>query len=131
MEERNLNGEKVLFCINGHDHGGDCKVINDIYYYTLNSMSYIWHGTKEVFSYSNEIHKQYPYLKDLILYEEALHIIVNIDDNMNVSIEGMNGHYQKHSPNDIGLETTWNGVSIQAKTPSVYIKMKKPPKCTL
>lgn len=39
LEERNLNGRKILFCINGHDHGGDCKVINNIYYYTLNSMS--------------------------------------------------------------------------------------------
>lgn len=124
LEERNLNGRKILFCINGHDHGGACKVINGIYYYTLNSMSYIWHGIKEVFSYSDEIHKLYPYLKDLILYKEALHIIVNIDDDMNVSIEGMNGHYQKHSPKDIGIGNTWNGVSIEAKTPSVYIKMK-------
>lgn len=88
-------------------------------------MSYIWHGTKEVFSYSNEIHKRYPYLKDLILYKEALHIIVNIDDDMNVSIEAMNGHYESHSPKDIGLETTWNGVSIEAKTTSLYIKMKR------
>ena len=41
---------------------------------------------------------------------------------MNVSIQGINGHYQKHSPSDIGLTNKWNGVSIEAKTPSVYIK---------
>lgn len=122
LEESNLNGSKILFCINGHDHGGNCKVINDIYYYTLNSCSNIWHGTKDVFNYSKKIHKQYPNLKDLILYKEALHIIVNIDEEMNVYIEGVDGHYQKHSPNDIGLGTTWNGVSVEAKTPSVYIK---------
>lgn len=125
LEERNLSGRKILFCVNGHDHGADCKVINNIYYYTLNSTSYIWHGTKEVFNYSYEIHKKYPYLKDLILYKEALHVIVNIDNEMNVSIEGINGNYQKHSPNDIGLTKTWNGVSIEAKTPSEYIKMEK------
>ena len=51
LEKRNLKEKKILFCINGHDHGGGCEVINDIYYYTLNSMSYIWHGTKEVFNY--------------------------------------------------------------------------------
>jgi len=51
--------------------------------------------------------------------------IVDIDDEMNVSIEGINGHYQKHSPNDIGLTNTFNGVSIEAKTPSVYIKMER------
>ena len=125
LEERNRNGNKILFCVNGHDNGISYKIINNIYYYTLNSSSYIWHGTKEVFSYSKDIHKQYPYLKDLILYKEALHIIVDIDDNMNVSIEGINGHYQKHSPSDIGLTNTWNGVSIEAKTPSIYIKMEK------
>jgi hypothetical protein len=123
LEERNLNGNKILFCVNGHDHGGNYKLINNIYYYTLNSSSYIWHGTKEVFNYSKETHEQYPYLKDLILYKEALHIIVDIDDDMNVSIEGIDGHYQKHSPYDIGLTSTWNGVSIEAKTPSLYIKM--------
>lgn len=122
LEERNLKGNRILFCPNGHDHGGDCKVINNIYYYTLNSSSYIWHGTKDVFNYSKETHKKYPYLKDLIIYKEALHVVVNIDDEMNVSIEGINGNYQKHSPWDIGLSNTWNGVSIEASTPSVYIK---------
>ncbi len=125
LEKGNQNGSKVLFCINGHDHGGACKIMNGIYYYTLNSSAYIWHGTKDVYRYPKEIHEKYPYLKDLILYKEALHIIVTIDEEMNVYIEGVDGHYQKHSPNDIGLGTTWNGVSIEAKTPSVYIKMEK------
>lgn len=44
LEKRNSNGKKVLLCMNGHDHGDNVKVINGIYYYTLNSMSYIWHG---------------------------------------------------------------------------------------
>lgn len=124
LEAANSDGRKILFCINGHDHGAHLNVINNIHYYTLNSCSYIWHGTKDIFSYSEEIHRQYPYLKDLILYEEALHIIVNIDDNMNVTIEGMEGHYQKHSPADIGLGDTWNGVSIKAETTSLFIKME-------
>ena len=125
LEERNLKGRKILFCVNGHDHGSDCKTINNIHYYTVNSTSYIWHGTKEVFNYSHEVHKKYPYLKDLILYKEALHVIVNIDNEMNVSINGINGNYQKHSPKDIGLTDTWNGVSIEAKTLSKYIKMER------
>ncbi|WP_271814609.1 hypothetical protein [Clostridium beijerinckii] len=89
--------------MNGHDHGDNVKVINGIHYYTLNSMSYIWHGIKETFNCSNEIHKKYPYLKDLILYEEPLHVIVKIDDNMNVQIDGMEGHYQNVTPKDIGM----------------------------
>lgn len=121
LEDRNSKKKKVLFCMNGHDHGDDIKFINGIHYYTLNSMSYIWHGIKETFNYSQEIHKRYPYLKDLILYEEPLHVIVTIDDNMNVQIHGMEGHYQNISPQDIGMGNIWNGVSIKPRTSSLYI----------
>ena len=38
-----LEKRKVLFCMNGHDHGDGCTIINGIPYITLNSMSYIWH----------------------------------------------------------------------------------------
>lgn len=82
LEKRNSNGNKVLLCMNGHDHGDNVKAINGIYYYTLNSMSYIFHGIKETFNYSKEIHERYPYLKDMILYEEPLHVIVTIDENI-------------------------------------------------
>jgi predicted MPP superfamily phosphohydrolase len=121
LEQRNCKGKKVLFCMNGHDHGDDVKVRNGIHYYTLNSMSYIWHGIKETFNYSKEIHDQYPYLKDIILYEEPLYAIVTIDENSNVQINGVNGHYQNVTPKDIGLENKWNGVSIEPKTSSLYI----------
>lgn len=120
LERQNKNRKKVLLCLNGHDHGDDVKLINGIYYYTLNSASYIWHGVKEVYAYSNEIHEKYPYLKNMILYEEPLHIIISIDNEMNVRIDGMNGHYQKVTPKEIGLESTWNGVSIEPKTTSLF-----------
>lgn len=107
-----FQGRNVLFCMNGHDHGDDCKVIEGIAYYTLNSMSYIWHGTKEVFSYSEEVHKKYPYLKDMILYQEPLHCVVEIEEN-HLRIQGMSGHYQTISPMDVGIGKVWNGVSIE------------------
>ena len=124
LEQRNSNGKKVLFCMNGHDHGDDINFFNGIHYYTLNSMSYIWHGIKETFNYSNEIHEQYPYLKDLILYEEPLHIIITIDENMDVQIDGMEGHYQNVTPKDIGMGSRWNGVSIEPQTSSLYIDVR-------
>jgi calcineurin-like phosphoesterase family protein len=124
LEERNQKGKKVLLCMNGHDHGDDVKAINGIHYYTLNSMSYIWHGIKETFSYSEEIHRKYPYLKDLILYQEALHIIVSIDEDMNIEINGVEGHYQNITPSDIGIGNTWNGVSIEPRTSSLHIDYK-------
>jgi Icc-related predicted phosphoesterase len=124
LEKRNCNGKKVLLCMNGHDHGDDAKIINGIHYYTLNSMSYIWQGIKETFNYSEEIHNQYPILKDLILYQEALHVIVTIDETMNIQINGIEGHYQNITPYDIGMGNTWNGVLIEPRTSSMYIGYK-------
>ena len=67
--EKNNGERQVLLCINGHDHGCDVKQINGIYYYTLNSASYIWQNVKEIYSYGEDVHKNYPYLKNMILYK--------------------------------------------------------------
>jgi predicted phosphodiesterase len=121
LEKSNSSGKRVLLCMNGHDHGDDVKIINGIHYYTLNSMSYIWQGIKETFNYSEELHNQYPSLKNLILYQEALHVFVTIDNNMNIQITGMEGHYQNITPGDIGIGNTWNDVLIEPRTSSFYI----------
>ncbi|MFA9375990.1 MAG: metallophosphoesterase [Lachnotalea sp.] len=110
-----ISSKKTIMSINGHDHGTDCKVISGVPYYTLNSMSYIWHGLREVYPYSNLIHKEYPYLKDMILYKEALYCIVEINDDK-VKIKGMKSEYQCTTPEDVGIcDRKWNGVSIEAK----------------
>lgn len=124
LEQRNKDEKRVLFCMNGHDHGDDSTNINGIDYYTLNSMAYIWHGTKETYNYSKEIHQKYPHLKDLILYEEPLHILVTIDEGMNVQIDGFEGHYQNITPQEIGIGNTWNGISIAPRTSSRFISTR-------
>jgi predicted phosphodiesterase len=111
-----LSTRKTILCMNGHDHGQECNIIQNIPYYTLNSMSYIWHGLKEVYSYNKDIHKQFPFLKDMILYKNALHCIVEIGDH-DVNIFGMKSDYQSITPENVGiLNRVWNGVSIQPNT---------------
>ncbi|MGC6174995.1 metallophosphoesterase family protein [Lacrimispora sp. 38-1] len=108
-----LSSRKILMCMNGHDHGDDYKVVNGILYFTLNSMSYIWHGMKDTLVYHHDIYKEYPFLKDLILYRDALHCIVEIYEDK-LKIKGIKGEYQSISPSDVGIEDMqWNGVSIQ------------------
>ncbi len=110
-----LSSRKAILCMNGHDHGTDYKVIGGIHYYTLNSMSYIWHGLKEVYPYGDEIHSKYPYLKDLILYKDALHSIVEIDNDY-IRIVGMESDYLSTTPEDVGISNRkWNGVSIEPR----------------
>lgn len=122
LEDRNAAGKRILFCMNGNDHGDRVAVINDIVYYSLNSASYIWHGVKETYNYPKAVHEKYTHLKHMILYEQPLHIIVTIDGERNVTIEGMDGRYQNVSPQDVGIGDSWNGVSIKPKTSSLYIR---------
>jgi len=120
LEKRNAEGKKILFCMNGHDHGDAVHFINGIHYYALNAASYVWQP-KGIFKYSQEIHNKFPHLQNYIVYEDALHIIVDIDAEMNVTIRGMESRYQRTTPKDVGMGCTWNGVSIKPQTSSLYI----------
>lgn len=123
IEKVNESNKRVLLCMNGHDHGWAVKKIGKTFNYSLNAMSYIWVGPQyEHFSYSQEIHKKYPYLKDLVLYKQGLFAIVTISDNGDIKIKGMNGDYQNVSPHELGLGDTWNGRSIQPIVPSFSAK---------
>lgn len=121
LEEENKKGKKILLCMNGHDHGSHVKELNGINYYTLNSCSYIWHGEKQIFAYPQQVHENYSCLTDMILYREPLHIIMTIDEKMNISITGMKGHYDTITPQDVGIGNKWNGVSIKPETISLNI----------
>lgn len=109
----NNTGKKVLLCVNGHDHGDSLEKIGETYYFGLNAMSYIWCGPEhEHFCYSEEIHKQYPFLKDMILYKDGLYAIVTIGEDGHINIKGMRGEYQNISPREAGLGYMWNGRCI-------------------
>ena len=112
----------MLLCINGHDHGCDVKQINGIYYYTLNSASYLWQNVKETFPYGEDIHAVYPYLKNMILYKQALHCVITIDNTGNAVIEGVEGNYLTVSPESIGMSSMWNGVRVMPGTLSIEMK---------
>ena len=107
-----LEKNKTLLVMNGHDHGNDLKTVNNIPYFTVNSMSYIWHG-RETYAYSKEVHNKYPFLKNLILYKSPLYCIVEIED-ANIKICGTKSGYQVITPEDVGIVgRRWNGVSIE------------------
>jgi hypothetical protein len=120
LENCNSEKKKVLFAMNGHDHGDNIRLINGINYYTLNSASHVWQP-KEIYKYERDVHNRFPYLKNYIMYKDALHIIVCVNDQMSVDIQGMESEYQKVMPEDVGLNRTWNNVSILPRTSSLHI----------
>lgn len=86
-EIRNLfRGKDVLLCMNGHDHGDEFVVVDDIPYYTVNSATYVWCGSQIVSS--EKLKEKYGYLHGMLLYKQALYVDVQIDDN-EIRIQGM------------------------------------------
>jgi hypothetical protein len=58
----------------------------------------------------------------MILYKQALHCIITIDDIGNIVIEGVEGDYLTVSPASIGMGSMWNGVHVMPSTLSMEIK---------
>lgn len=109
-----LEKRQTVLVMNGHDHGDDLKIINGIPYFTVNSMSYIWHD-REKFAYSKDIHNEYPFIKNMILYKSPLYCVVEMEDE-NVKIYGTESDYQTITPEDVDIVgRRWNGVSIEPK----------------
>ncbi len=106
-----LESRNVLLCMNGHDHGDQYWEINGITYFTLNSASYIWHGTREIYSYAPEIHEKYRWLKYIIMYDRPLYATVTIDEEK-LTVKGMSCEYQTVSPKDAGIGYKWNGIRL-------------------
>lgn len=122
ISRTNSSGKKVLLCLNGHDHADSIRKMGETYYFGLNSMSYIWFGPEyEHFCYPAEIHKKYPYLKDMVLYREGLYAIITITEQGCIEIEGMEGHYQTISPEELGIKGKWNGRAITPNISSLKI----------
>lgn len=117
-----LAGKDVLLCMNGHDHGDDCRVVDGIPYFTLNAMSSAWCGKGLGLPYyDEEMHRRWPALKDLIAYRDPLYAIVEIEGRA-VRIYGRESGYQRFAPEDVGMERKWNGISIESRVSDFYFE---------
>ena len=117
-----FRSKDVLLCMNGHDHGDDCRVVDGIPYFTLNAMSSAWCGKGLGLPYyDEEMHQRWPALKDLIAYRDPLYAIVEIEGRA-VRIYGRESGYQRFAPEDVGMERKWNGISIEPRVSDFYFE---------
>jgi len=76
----------VLLCINGHMHRDAIRILDNVCYWELNSVSYDW---------VDEAHDYYPkeecdaikYLKHTLVYNDPLYAVVTLEGNM-ITIKG-------------------------------------------
>lgn len=95
--------KKVIACFNGHNHRDECRQINGIYYIQINSMSYFWMGGDyQHVRYSEEIDKEYPWIKYTVPYRDPLFALVTLESDGTIRIEGTRSEWVGPSPWDVG-----------------------------
>lgn len=105
LEDENSKAgfSKVIACFSGHHHTDYCVQINGIYYIQINSMSYSWLGDKyKTIRYSEEIDKQFPWIKYTVPYGDPLYAIVEISKN-ELKITGKQSYFVEPTPEDLGV----------------------------
>lgn len=95
---------KVVACFTGHHHRDYTRTINGIHYAQINSASYYWLGGNYLtVRYSEDIDKQYPYIKYTVPYKDPLFAMVTVDPRRGfLTIEGRTSEFVGPSPWDLG-----------------------------
>lgn len=106
---------KVIACFNGHSHVDGVKVIDDIYFIDINSMSYYYMGPQyKVTRYSEEITDKYKILSQSAPYLDPLFAIVSISPGL-MSIQGNETEYVGPTPMDCGYGNVYSGHLVVPK----------------
>ncbi len=94
---------KVIACFNGHTHFDFAEEVNDIWYITINSMSYQWMGEAYThIRYSEEIDEKFRWIKYTAPHKEPLFTIVEISSEGFIKIDGKETEWVGPSPWEVG-----------------------------
>ena len=105
LEEANeaAGRRKVVACFSGHHHIDYCTRINGIHYIQINSMSNYWLGGDYLcIRYSEEIDRQYPWVKYTAPYRDSLYGLVALESADTITIEGVDSEFVGPSPWELG-----------------------------
>lgn len=90
--------QTVFLCANGHTHVDRLECVDDVFYYTLNSISNHWVGPPyECHRYSKDIDARFPNLKYVLPYEKPVFAIVELSDR-GALVQGRQGTFVKPEP---------------------------------
>ncbi|UKS26972.1 metallophosphoesterase [Paenibacillus sp. HWE-109] len=113
---------KVIACMNGHNHLDGVKVIDDIYFIHMNSISYHYLGPQfNTIRYSEEITEEHPIFRQSVPYEEPIYAIITLEPGL-LMIKGKESTYVGPAPNEIGHSNANAGHVVSAKISSRQLK---------
>ena len=92
-ENERCGYQKVLGCFNGHHHADFYRTMSGIHYFSINSVSYLWHNEKIPGRYPDELQKNYPALDNMALYKDPLFCFVRIDLSGKLTLRGIRSEW--------------------------------------
>jgi len=109
--------EKVICCLNGHNHLDYHHHQNGIDYVEINSMSYQWVSGKYKSNqrFSKELYKQYGNLQHIAGYKDSLYAFATLNSKGSLKIEGVKSHWISPSPYEMGMPKNVEGMIYSAE----------------
>ncbi|MDR2037308.1 MAG: metallophosphoesterase [Bacteroidales bacterium] len=96
------NGTRIAAVFGGHIHSDNYHQIDGVNYIQVNSISYIWGGSKftNMERYPESIYREYPSLKYTIPFEKPLYAVVEICSSGKIKIKGTKSRYVQPEPDE-------------------------------
>lgn len=97
-ENERAGYDKIFAAFNGHHHQDYYRRINGIHYFSINSVSYLWHGQKIPGRYPEELTKKYRSLDHMALYRDPLFSFVTIEPEGKLLLKGVQSEWAVTPP---------------------------------
>ncbi len=116
--------DKIICCMNGHNHIDFHHQQNGIDYVEINSMSYQWMEDKyqSTKHYPQQFYEQYKMLPNIAPYKDPLYAFATLGPLGSLSIEGVRSEWVAPSPYDLGMPKRVYGSEYSARISDYNIK---------
>ena len=88
LSKVNKDKRKIILCINGHYHRDYLRILDQVAYLDLNSVSYDWVQNPHNF-FPEEVNKKYKLAANTIIYNDPLYAIIGLASDGTLTIEGI------------------------------------------
>lgn len=118
------NSDKIICCMNGHNHIDFHRHQNGIDYIEINSMSYQWMDDKyrSTAHYPKEFYENYGSLPNIAPYKDPLFAFATVDPAGSFMIDGVKSEWVHPSPAEMGMPSRIYGLEYSATMSDYQLK---------
>lgn len=119
-----VHKDKIICCMNGHNHIDFHHHQNGIDYIEVNSMSYQWMSDKftSMDRFPKKYYKEYGNLHHIAAYKDPLYAFATLKPEGTLQIDGVKSEWLSPSPYDLGMPKAMYGSEATAEMSSYKLK---------